>query len=73
MINLLKRAWYWMEEYHLTISIDNYTRALEFLTDEKTRSEVVMARSRTRKDRTKVRGKYNATFKPGFRKTWIDA
>jgi len=68
--NLLRRAGLWFAIYALDVQIDGTTKAMEMVRCPMTLGRMEIARHIARTERTRLRGEYNATFKPGQRRTW---
>lgn len=71
--NLLKRAGLWFAIFALDIQIDGTTKAMQLVRCPLTLGRMEIARHVARTERTRLRGEYNATFQPGYRKTWSAA
>lgn len=67
---LLKRVGLWLAIYELDITIKGQTECLQCVSDPDLLFRIEIARSNARRERTKLRGEYNATLPVGHRKMW---
>jgi len=70
MKNLIKRALLWFAIYELDITIAGQTTCLEMVSSPSLQFRIEIARSNARRERTRLRGEYNATFPAGIRRIW---
>lgn len=67
---LVKRIGLLLAIYYLDITISGQTECLQSIRDPILSSRIELARSRARRERTRLRGEYNATLPAGLRRTW---
>lgn len=72
-MKLIRRLIYWFQMRSLEITLHSRQEAMLFVTDTMTLVNMEHAQDTTRRELARVRGRYNATFRPGIRQVWSDA
>ena len=72
-MNIIKRVFYWFQMRSLEITMHGRQECMALVIDKMTLVNMEFAQDTTRRELAKVRGKYNATFRPGIRKVWKSA
>ena len=72
-MNRIKRIILWLQLYALEITIEGYGKCLAVVTDPTKNLRITLALQVARRERTRLRGEYIATFAPGQRCTWSAA
>jgi len=73
MMRLIQRCVLWLQIYSLNILIDGQCKCLAVVKDPTHNLRITLARQIAKRERTRLRGEYIATFKPGYRVTWGQA
>ena len=69
-MNQIKRIILWFQIYSLAITIEGQGKCLPLINDPSHNLRITLARQAAKRERTRLRGEYTATFKPGQRFTW---
>ena len=69
----IKRIILLFQIYSLDITIEGQGKCLPLIKDPSHNLRITLARQEAKRERTRLRGEYNATFQPGRRVTWTAA
>lgn len=69
----LLRLIYWFQMRSLEIMLDGRREIMPLVSDTMTKVNMEHTQDMTRRELARVRGRYNATFRPGIRRVWGDA
>jgi len=70
MIKLIQRCIIWLQIYNQNVLIDGQSKCLTVVKNPSRNLRITLARQDAKRERTRLRGEYTATFKPGQRFTW---